>query len=133
MPWWLTARAEAFAMVDMIAFTGEDVSAAFSTCIFASDAQGQGEGDDGGWGVVRADIDDSVAQHCLSVGPRPGYTVTKLSGESNGVGRPDLAFRHGIPFSRLPPSLFVKRSMSQRAAAAAAAAGAARRRKEGRD
>ena len=102
------ARAEVQRTADTVGAMFADVGAAMSPVLFASDALGSGEasGDSGGWGLVAADIMQEMGERCLLVGLRPGLTVTKLSGEFGGSTRPDLCFRCGIPFTKLPQELF---------------------------
>ena len=47
--------------------------------------------------LVGMGLTAEMAEGCLRVGPRPGLSATKLSGEFNGSARPDLAFRRGVP------------------------------------
>jgi hypothetical protein len=98
--WWPSVRAGFFAMASVIPALSADVGARLAPVVFASDAQGVGEGDVGGWGIVASDVDQDTARRCLHVGMRPGLTVVKLSGGSNGSKRPDLQLRRSVPFTR---------------------------------
>ena len=100
--WWATARSEVQFMATLVAFMKAEVGAPLSPVLFASDAQGSGEGDHGGWGVVAMDIDMSTAEECLLVGLRPGLSISKLSGVFRGMKRPDLQIRRSTPFTKLP-------------------------------
>jgi hypothetical protein len=104
--WWPSARREVQAMATVVPMMFADVGAPLSRVIFAGDAQGHSEGDNGGFGVVAADVSDQTVRECLLVGLRPGLSVTRLDGSFNGRARPDLEFRRGIPFTQLPRSLF---------------------------
>ncbi len=104
--WWPSVRREVQAMATAIAAMAADVGAPLAPIVFASDAQGAGEGDDGGYRVVAKDVPMEVAERCFQVGRRPGYSVTKLSGEFAGSRRPGLMIARNIPFTRLPRELF---------------------------
>ena len=104
--WWKSARAEVRTMATVVMVMAADVGAPLAPVLFASDAQGAGEGDDGGFGVVATDVDSATALECLRVGRRPGYSVTELSVEFTGLRSPDRAIQRNIPFTRLPRSIF---------------------------
>ena len=107
--WWPSARREFRAMSNVIGILAADVGAPLAPTIFATDAQGANDlssDDHGGWGAVATDVSPELAERCLLLSQRPGKTVTKLSGEFQGLKRPDLAIARNIPFTRLPRELF---------------------------
>ena len=55
---------------------------------------------------MAADVSAEMVERCLLVGLRPGHSVTKLSGEFQGMRRPDEVIRRGVPFTKLPVELF---------------------------
>ena len=92
-------------MATLVPFMKAEVGSPLAPVLFAPDAQGAGEGDHGGWGVVAKDIDAATAEECLLVGLRPGLSVTKLSGMFHGPKRPDLQMRRATPFTKLPAAV----------------------------
>ena len=61
-----------------IAFMVADVGAKFPPYIFATDAQGEGEGDHGGYGVAGSYADSFDWNSVLTCGEMQGHTVRRL-------------------------------------------------------
>ena len=57
-----------------------DVGARIAPYVYATDAQGAGEGDHGGWGIVGTPLPRAFGELLFSKGTRPGRNVTKLDG-----------------------------------------------------
>ncbi len=103
--WWRSARREAACMATAIGAFYADLGAPLAPVIFATDAMGAGDEDAGGFGIVAKNVGSCMARTCYELGRRPGYSVTKLSGEFTGLKSPhDQIFRR-IPFTCLPREL----------------------------
>ena len=74
--------------------------------IFATDAQGAGEGDNGGYGIVAAGLPTHLTEAVFECGVAPGFTVTTLSGDIRPLRNPERAFKRTVPYTRLPAALF---------------------------
>ena len=75
-----------------------------SNVLWATDAQGAGEGDPGGYGIVAKPADDDLMQAIWLCGRATGKTVASLPG--GGPKRPLGVLEATVPFSRLPPRAF---------------------------
>ena len=73
---------------------------------FAADAMGASDLDDGGRGVLAADMSDEIARDFVDTGGSLGYTVAQLDGELSGLRRPEQVIRRTKPFSLLPDRVF---------------------------
>ncbi len=103
--WWKTARREAACMATAGAAFYTDLGAPLAPVIFATDAMGAGEVDAGGYGIVAKDVEEPLARACFTLGRRPGYSVTKLSGEFTGLRRAQQPILRRVSFSRMPKRL----------------------------
>ena len=81
-----------------------DVGATLAPYIFATDAQGAGEGDHGGWGVVGTPVSRAFSEFIYCKGTRPGRNVTKFDGTLGN--KYDKSLVPTIPFTQLPEDLF---------------------------
>jgi hypothetical protein len=106
VPWWASARREVCCMATAVNYMYADVGAPIAPVLFASDAMGHDDsntdGDCGGFGIVARDLVQQDINHCFEIGRKPGYSVTKLSGEFSGLRRPCDDIRRRVPLSRLP-------------------------------
>ncbi len=103
--WWRSARREAACMATAIGAFYADLGVPLAPVIFATDAMGASDEDAGGFGIVAKNVGSRLARTCYELGRRPGYSVTKLSGEFTGLKSPhDQIFRR-IPFTCLPREL----------------------------
>ena len=81
-----------------------DLNTKIPMILFGTDAQGAGEGDHGGYGVVGTVINNIELRSLLSQGELPGRTIRRL-GELDGVKNPaDL--RPTVPITRVEKSVF---------------------------
>jgi hypothetical protein len=110
--WWVEARNELKAMAYITPLLYYDMSCQFATTAFATDAMGANQYDNGGYGIVGREIDDSLLRQCLEVGEAPGYTVARLNGSLSGLKYPERATKATVPFSLLPVSMFAEESWS---------------------
>ena len=62
--------------------------------------------DDGGYGIVATKVNDDMAAECLSVGCRPGLTITRFNGAIDNLRHPDRELKRCIPFTKQPNDLF---------------------------
>ena len=74
--------------------------------IFASDAQGAGEGDHGGYGLVAATPPEGVVRAVLEAGRQPRRTVVDLAGDIGRLKNPSRVFERAVPYSAVPGQLF---------------------------
>ena len=81
--WWPAARNEFIAMGRSIAFMS-DIGARFPPYIFATDAQGEGEGGLGGYGVAGRYVNSFYWNSVLNCAELSGYTVRRL-GDHRGA------------------------------------------------
>ena len=95
-------RCEVARMADALLGMRADLGSRLLEVAFATDAQGAGEGDHGGYGVVGTPITSALARELWVAGCRPGYTVISLDGDMSKLRRPEKAFARRIPFSRAP-------------------------------
>ena len=77
-----------------------------STIIMASDAQGGGEGDHGGYGVVCRQVPLEVAEQCFQNGTAPHLSVCTLDGEARALKYPERSLARTKPSTRLPSCIF---------------------------
>lgn len=92
-----------------VLFLSCNVNRPFSQILWASDAQGAGEGDNGGFGIVATTISrEEVADVCESA-ETWGRTVARVSGELSGAKNPFKELVPTVPFTLLPGSLFQER------------------------
>ena len=73
----------------LVACMVAEVGAPLAPVLFASDAMGSNAVDFGGWGVVAKNVSREEAATVYQLGARPGKSVVKLSGDSDGLRRPD--------------------------------------------
>ena len=99
-------RREVVAMADVVPRLVALIGSPLLNTIFATDAMGASDLDDGGWGIVAADVPHSLALECFRRGHKPGKSVVKLSGEYGGESNPDTPFLRKVPFTRLPREIF---------------------------
>ena len=105
--WWPTARREFRTMAGLVLSLYADVGARIAPYVYATDAQGAGEGDHGGWGIVGTPIPRAFGEFLFSKGTRPGRNAKKLDGT---LGAKHASFLvPTIPFTQLPESLFLRR------------------------
>ena len=64
-----------------------DMGTSMNGLIFASDAQGEGEGDHGGYGLVAREIDKKELDTVLKCGELPGLTIRRLGDYSGTANR----------------------------------------------
>jgi hypothetical protein len=102
--WWASARREAIAMARAVTLMHCDMGLNRTPFLFASDAQGAGEGDNGGYGIVGRLIDDKDFQDIMQWGETPGYTVRRLS-DFEGSKTP-YNLHATVPISMLPDRMF---------------------------
>jgi hypothetical protein len=109
--WWPTARREATAMARVVYAFYADVGAPLAPILGATDAMGAAEhgGDCGGFGVVVADVGHDIVEECFRQGFRPGLAMQRDLG-LEGVRNPDRPLLRTVPFTRLPPALFDRRT-----------------------
>lgn len=82
------------------------VSRTFSDVVWASDAQGAGEGDLGGFGVVCTKVSESELSALRESGETLGRSVARLDGTLSGVKNPYKPLVPTVPYTLLPESLF---------------------------
>lgn len=82
------------------------VSRTFSDVVWASDAQGAGEGDLGGYGVVCTKVSDDELRALRESSETLGRSVARLDGTLSGVKNPYKPLVPTVPYSLLPDSLF---------------------------
>ena len=100
--WWPTAGREFQTMAGFVLSLYAHVGARIAPYVYATNAQGAGEGDRGGWGIVGTPIPRAFGELLFSKGTRPGRNVTKLDG-TFGVKRASTLVPT-IPFTQLPES-----------------------------
>ena len=72
--------------------------------MFATDAQGSGEGDCGGYGIVGRKIDETDFNVIVEAAELPGRNVRRL-GDFSGTKHPDN-LEATVPISMLPDRIF---------------------------
>ena len=103
--WWPQVRNEIRAMADVVPHLVALIGAPLLDTIFATDAMGEAH-DNGGWGIVAADVPHELALECYRKAHKPGKSVVKLSGDYGGENNPDTPFLRKVPFCRLPREIF---------------------------
>lgn len=103
---WRSVRKELWAMAKGVSFMQCDVSRSFSRPLWASDAQGAGEGDCGGFGITLTCMSEAELGDVLTSAETWGRTVARLSGDLSGAKNPFKELVPTVPFTLLPHSLF---------------------------
>ena len=85
---WPSVKRELVAMARSVVFMRCDISRAFSNVIWASDAQGAGEGDHGGFGITASWLTEAERSDICESAETWGHTVARLSGDLSGVRNP---------------------------------------------
>ncbi len=101
---WNSVRKELWAMALAVPFMTLRLDLLLSNVLWATDAQGAGEGDSGGYGIVAKPADDDLMQAIWLCGRATGKTVASLPG--GGPKRSLGVLEATVPFSRLPPRAF---------------------------
>jgi hypothetical protein len=104
--WWPSARREFYCMAKVLPLIFADISAPVASTLFATDAMGANKVDDGGYGIVAADVDHEAALSTYSDGMACGFTVARRDGDLSGLRRPERAINRTVPFTKLPEALF---------------------------
>lgn len=110
--WWPGARQEAYVMAAGVMCMECDIGAPLASVLFASDAQGAGEGDYGGFGIVCARVSADLALKTLACGHTPGRTVASVKGELRPLKYPSRSLTRTVPFTKLPSQLFDDNSVT---------------------
>ena len=79
-----------------------DLGAPLSAVLFATDAMGASEADNGGYGVVGRTESRDVMKQCYLSGTAPLRTVAQLDGDTSRLRRPERPLATAI---RSPPAL----------------------------
>jgi hypothetical protein len=98
-------------MVNMgraVPFMLASLGAPIMNTIFATDAMGANDTDNGGFGLVAKDVAPEMAEKCYELGKVVSHTVATLSGGFEGLKYPMKSINATVPFSTLPPELFDK-------------------------
>ena len=103
---WPSVKRELIAMARSVVFMRCDISRAFSNIIWASDAQGAGEGDHGGFGITASWLTEAERSDICESAETWGHTVARLSGDLSGVRNPFKELVPTKPFTLLPSPLF---------------------------
>jgi hypothetical protein len=101
MPFPRVVRAELRAMAASVPVLYADLGAPLSSVVGATDAQGAGEGDHGGYGVVARQLTPDAVASLFRQGAGLGYTVSRLNGDPSGLRDPDKVRRATKPFTLL--------------------------------
>ena len=104
--WWPSARQEANAIADFLIYVECDLGAPLPPMLFATDAQGANNIDDGGFGIVAAVAPIAIMESCLMTGALPRKTVVKLDGDIGKLLGHTKRFEANIPFTPLPKAVF---------------------------
>ena len=78
------------------------LSKPLATTVFAADAQGAGEGDLGGFGVVGATMSEEDVMQLYRSGRQARRTVVSLDGDVSRVRHVDRELRRCFPVTSLP-------------------------------
>ena len=93
-------------MSHAVCFFELDLGRKVSSIIMASDAQGGGEGDHGGYGVVCRQVSPDLAEQCFQAGTAPHLSVCTVDGEARALKYPKRSLARTKPSTVLPPELF---------------------------
>ena len=102
--WWLSVRRDVVATADFIIYIGCDLGAPPPNLIF--DAQGANDLDDGGFGIVGAEVDRDLVLDCVVAGSKPKQTVVKLNVDVDRLLGKQKRIEANVPLSPLPKALF---------------------------
>ena len=102
--WWSSAREEVIAMARIVPLMSCHVGAKFLDWIFATEAMGANEIDQGGFGIMTAKMRANEIDDILRQGESEGRAIARLDG-SGGARFPDRTMRPTVPFTLLPDSL----------------------------
>ena len=99
---WPSVRRELQSMSSGVVFMQCQVSRTFSDVVWVSDAQGAGEGDLGGYGVVCTKVSDDELRALRESSETLGRSVARLDGTLSGVKNPYKPLVPTVPYSLLP-------------------------------
>ena len=103
--WWPSARREARMMARVTGLMQCHVGSAILPWLFATDAMGANEVDNGGFGMVVTKISKTEVQALLRVGEMEGRSIARVDG-SGGAKYPQRALKPTVPFTLLPEEFF---------------------------
>ena len=104
--WWKSAREECIAMARTVPLMACPLNTRIHNTTFATDAQGMGEGDLGGYGVVGSVASTSDIDNILRQGELPGLTVRR-AGQFEGM-RNASVLRPTVSVTRIDHSIFLQ-------------------------
>ena len=104
--WWPSVRREVILMRDLVPVLRHRMNKPAAPLLFATDAEGVNNEDYGGYGMVAAPIQESLAEAVLLAGSKAGRTITALNGDVSKLksGAKELARR--VAVSRVPQEVF---------------------------
>ncbi len=104
--WWPSARREARMMARVTGLMQCHVGSTILPWLFATDAMGANQVDNGGYGVVVTKITKTEIQSLLRVGEMEGRCIARVDG-SGGAKYPQRSLKPTVPFTLLPEEFFV--------------------------
>ena len=73
--------------------------------IYATDAEGDNNFDNGGYGIVACECAEELAERTWLTGARPGHTVCRLDGRISHLTSGEKELESRIPVSRVPQEI----------------------------
>ena len=110
--WWESARQEVRAMAVLVPYMSCHVGSKWGPWLFATDAMGQNDIDNGGFGIVATSLEEGEVASLLSQGEAPGLTVARLD-SVGGARHPEKMLKPTVPFTMLPQTFFREERWSE--------------------
>jgi len=102
---WTSARAELRAMQALIPMMSLQASRPFGPALFATDARGERDGDNGAFGVVVTEASQDEAHLVYELCRCLSYTVARVRDDPDQLRRPEKYTARAVPRSRLPAGI----------------------------
>ena len=100
--WWPSARKELTAMYRVVPYFKLDLTMKISPWVFAADAEGANNTDNGGWGIVSSYAGETLAEQIWAEDVQSGRTVARLDGDISRLARREREFEATVRVSKVP-------------------------------
>jgi len=101
---WYSVRTELIAMAQSIPLMVHHAGRPYGPLLFASDAKGSDEHDNGSYGIAVTNLLKGETHLIQTLGEAPSYSIARVNGDLSGLCQRVAPLNPTIPRSRLPAS-----------------------------